>query len=119
MTDYTPVQKALSDGVQPSVLCATCPWDRMCISPPTTTRAEIDARMAMAAEQDDRKLAEARAAGSDPGLPVGSLLTALTFGGRDTMATVCPVYALRLRSSSGRAIADTTRAAMQAWDDEQ
>ena len=49
MTDYT--------AVQPSMLCATCPWDRSCISPPTMTRAEIDAKMAAAAAQDDAKLA--------------------------------------------------------------
>lgn len=119
MTDYTAVEKALSDGAQPSMLCATCPWDRTCISPPTMTRAEVEAKIAAAAAQDDAKLAEAKALGADPGLPVSSLLTAITLGGKDTSALICPVYALRLRSGAGRTIADAAKAAMQGWDDER
>ena len=119
MSDYSAVKKALTDGAQPAMLCATCPWDRTCIAPPTMTSAEIDAKMAEAAAQDDQKLAEAQTRGQQPALPVGSLLTALTYAGKDTSAQVCPVYALRLRSSGGRRIADTMKAAMQSWDDDQ
>lgn len=118
MTDYTAVQKALESGAQPSMLCATCPWDRTCISPPTMTRAEVEARMAEASKADEQRHAEARAVGKDPGVPVGSLMTALTLGGRDTMGQFCPVFALRLRSSGGREIADSLKASMQGWDDQ-
>jgi|HubBroStandDraft_2_1064218.scaffolds.fasta_scaffold63270_2 hypothetical protein len=50
-------------------------------------------------------------------MPVSTLLTALTLGGRDTAAQVCPVFALRLRSSTGRDIADSIRSTMKNWDD--
>ncbi len=118
MADYTAVQKALSDGASPAMLCATCPWDRNCITPPVITRGEIDAKVAEATAED-RKRAEAEmAAGRDPGMPTGSLLTVLTYAGKDTAAQVCPVFALRLGSSNGRKIADAIQASMQQWDDE-
>lgn len=119
MTDYGAVQKALEGGAQPSMLCTTCPWDRTCIAPPTMTRAEIDAEMAKAAKDDDRKLAEAQAAGKDPGLPTATLLTAIAIGARDTTGQFCPVFALRLRSSGGREIADGLKVSMQKWDDQK
>ena len=52
-------------------------------------------------------------------MPAGSLMTALVYGARDTQSQVCPVFALRLRSSGGRKIADSLRVAMQGWDDQQ
>lgn len=117
MSDYEPVKKALSAGLDPAMLCQTCPWDRNCITPPAMTSAEIQAKLDEALAADDRKAAEARATGADPGMPVSSLLTAVTLGGRDTASQVCPVFALRLRSSGGRLIADSVRASMQQWDD--
>lgn len=119
VTDYSPVQKALAAGAQPAMLCATCPWDRMCITPPTMTTADIEAKMSEAARQDDERLAAAQAVGKPPEMPVGSLMTALVYAGKDTSAQVCPVFALRLRSSGGRQIADATKATMQGWDDER
>lgn len=119
MSDYAAVKKALTDGAQPAMLCATCPWDRTCISPPTMTSAEIDAKMAEAAAQDDQKLATAKLVGEGDGFPVGTLVTALAYAGKDTSAQICPVYALRLRSSGGRQIADAMKATMQGWDDER
>ena len=118
MNDYGAVQEALKAGVEPAMLCATCPWDRNCISPPTMTSAEIDAKLAEAAAKDEASAAEARAAGHDPGMPQSMILTAIAVGGRDLMGQLCPVFALRLRSSGGRRIADSVRSAMQAWDDE-
>ena len=61
----------------------------------------------------------ARMMGRDEGMPTGSLLTALMFAGKDTSAQVCPVFALRLRSSGGRKIADTFKGLMQGWDDQK
>jgi hypothetical protein len=118
MSDYTAVQKALADGAEPRMLCATCPWDRNCVSPPTMTSAEIDAQIAQATEMDDKRAEEARLAGQPAPMPTGALMTAMVVGGRDTMGQFCPVFALRLRSSGGRRVADLTRSAMQSWDDE-
>lgn len=117
MTDYQPVQKALAGGAEPSMLCATCPWDRNCVMPPTMTSADVEAKMAEATAQDEMAAKKARLAGEKPSMPVALLTTALAFGGRDTSAQVCPVFALRLKSSGGRKIADSIRESMQSWDD--
>ena len=118
-SDYQNVQKALTGGADPAMLCTTCPWDRNCITPPEMTAADIEARMQEGAAKDRQLAAEARAAGRDPGVPTGTLLTALMFAGRDLSAYVCPVFSLRLRSSGGRKIADTFKAQMQEWDDQR
>jgi len=118
MADYEPVKKALSEGLDPAMLCQTCPWDRPCITPPVMTSAEIDAHMTKAAEEDK---ARAEKAGRETGLGAvaGTLMAAVAFGGKDTAAQVCPVFALRLRSSAGRGIADSLRESMQGWDDQR
>jgi hypothetical protein len=54
---------------------------------------------------------------SDDAMPVATLVTAMTYAGKDLAAQLCPVFALRLRSSGGRRIADSLKDAMQAWDD--
>ena len=119
MSDYQAVQKALSGGADPGMLCATCPWDRNCITPPTMTSADIDARVKEGAEMDEQRATQARALGRDPGVPTGTLLSALLFAGRDTTADTCPVFTLRLKSSGGRRIADTFKGLMQEWDDQK
>ena len=119
MSDYQAVQKALAAGADPGMLCTTCPWDRTCISPPSMTKAEIDAEIAKASADDDKRAAAARLAGEPAPMPTGSLMTALVYGAKDTQSQVCPVFALRLRSSGGRKIADSLRVAMQGWDDQQ
>ncbi len=118
MSDYSAVQKALTSGADPAMLCATCPWDRTCLAPPTMTTGEIDAKVNEARAEDDKRRAEAQALGKPPDMPVGSLMTALVFAGKDTSAQVCPVFTLRLRSSNGRQIADGLKASMQRWDDQ-
>lgn len=118
MSDYTAVQKALADGAEPGMLCATCPWDRNYVSPPTMTSAEIEAQIEKAASEDDRRAAEAKLTGQEVPLPVGSLMMAIAVGGKDTSGQLCPVFALRLRSGGGRKIADLVQSAMQSWDDE-
>ena len=117
-SDYQAVQKALSGGADPSMLCATCPWDRNCFSPPTMTSADIEQCVTEAQREDEARAATARAEGRDAGMPAGTLVTALLFAGKDTSAQVCPVFALRLRSSGGRKIADMFKSLMQAWDDQ-
>jgi hypothetical protein len=118
LSDYKQVQDALAAGTEPRMLCATCPWDRNCITPPVMTRDQVDAEIKKASAADEEQRVKAIAEGKPPGVPMGSLMTALTFGGRDTSAQVCPVFALRLRSSGGRTLADSVRSAMQKWDDE-
>lgn len=117
-SDYQAVQKALGGGASPAMLCATCPWDRNCVTPPEMTSTEIDQRMQEMAAQDEARLAQARAAGTEPGLPTATLLGAVIYAGKDTAAQVCPVFALRLKSSSGRKMADEFRNLMQGWDDQ-
>jgi hypothetical protein len=117
VSDYQAVQNALERGASPAMLCETCPWDRNCISPPSMTAGDVEARVAEAAEAD-RQRAEMAAIRGGESMPTGTLLTALFLGGRDTQAQVCPVFALRLRSSAGRRLADSVRSAMQSWDDE-
>jgi len=121
MTSYESVSKALSDGLDPAMLCQTCPWDRPCITPPTMTRTEIDAAMEKAARDDQARIADAELSGerlSATAAVAGTLMTAVAYGGRDTAAHICPVFALRLRSSAGRGIADSLRRSMQGWDDQ-
>ncbi len=117
MSDYKAVSDALAAGSDPGMLCQTCPWDRNCITPPEMSRAEVEAKLAESMRDDDRRAAEARELGKAPPMPLGGLLTAVVMGGRDTSAQVCPVFALRLRSGAGRALADSVRSAMQKWDD--
>lgn len=117
MTDYQPVQKALASGADPAMLCTTCPWDRNCITPPSMTSADVEQMLADASAKDKQAAEQARLSGKDPGMPVTSLMTVLTFAGKDTSAQVCPVFALRLRSGGGRRLADSIRESMQSWDD--
>lgn len=107
---FADVKKALADGAEPDMLCMTCPWDRFCITPPTMTRAEIDAQLAEAKRQDQERRAQP---GGDQ-FPVATLMAAVTIGDRDTMSAICPVLAMRLRLSDGRGIVDALKSTMQA-----
>lgn len=116
--DFRRVAEALAAGADPAILCATCPWDRHCVNPPDMTTDEIKAQEEKAKRQDEETAAKARAEGKEAGaMPIGSLMTMVMLSGRDTSASVCPVFAARLQSSDGRRIADLVRTTMQAWDD--
>lgn len=117
MSDYRAVQEALAKGTDPAMLCATCPWDRYCVTAPAMTARQVEQHIAEARAKDDADAAEKRARGEDAGLPVGSLLTVLAIGGRDLTAQVCPVLSVRLRSSDGRKIADAIKSQMQGWEE--
>lgn len=114
MSDYDSVERALSQGVSPAMLCMTCPWDRYYIMPPSMTRADIDERMAEAQREDDERVSPT---GEKTAFPVGQLLSAMLFAGKDKAAEICPVFSLRLKSSGGRRIADEIKDGMQRWDD--
>jgi hypothetical protein len=106
--DFTAVSKALESGADPSMLCQTCPWDRNCVNPPTMTRAEVDAKCMPPA--DTGRISEQEL--------MKVLLSVAIFDGKDTSAQVCPVFALRLRSSEGRRTVDSLKGHMaSAWDD--
>jgi hypothetical protein len=119
MNDYHKVDEALAAGVEPAMLCATCPWDRFCITPPSMTKSEID-KLMEDAEVKDREAAEQRKLrGEEPGMPVGMLLTTVTFAGKHQQATLCPVFTIRLRSSQGKRMVDDFKNVMQGWDDQK
>ncbi len=114
MSDYSRVSDALAAGATPAQLCGTCPWDRLCVTPPELTKDEIDrtktetiAEMKKASPEDE----------ASAGV-MGQLLTTLFFSGKEREAQVCPVFVVRMRSSSGRVIADGIKAQMQGWDDD-
>lgn len=96
---------ALAAGTPPELVCATCPWDRLCVEPPDMTAAEIDRKI---------KEAEAKDRLRDPNaVPAGMLMTAMVFAGKDTAGKLCPVFSLRLRED--RAVADVLRTAMRTY----
>jgi len=119
VADYNAVQDALAKGTDPAMLCSTCPWDRYCITPPTMTRADIEAQITKATALDEAESVKRRETGqSHSDVPVGTLMATLMFAGKDTAGTLCPVFSLRLRSSTGRTIADGIKGTMQKWDDQ-
>lgn len=103
---YDQVERELAKGTPAELLCATCPWDRLCVEPPTMTRADVDQRMAEAEARDKAKGDQ---------FPTGMLLTALTVAGRESSGKLCPVFAMRLRSIDGRKVADGVRKLMREW----
>ena len=117
MQDYESVTKALANGADPAMLCATCPWDRNCLNPPEMTRAEITRKIGEAAAEDRVAMSAARLAGDPTALPTATLMTAAIYGGKDTALQGCPVLGVRLRSADGRRLADAVRTLMQGWAD--
>jgi hypothetical protein len=113
MSSYDSVARDLAAGVPAEVLCATCPWDRLCVSPPETTAQEIDQKVREAERGDMERDPERR------GLPTGMILAALALAGRDRSGEQCPVFALRLRGPDGRQIADGIRGMMRIGYQEQ
>lgn len=110
MTDYKPVKDALAAGTPPELVCAACPWDRRCITPPSMTSGDIERQMEEAKRQDEQRANENPASNR---MPLGTLMTAMMLGGRDTAAQLCPVFSLKLRAPEGRQIADGIRAQMR------
>jgi hypothetical protein len=94
MTDYTKVTDAMRAGIDPALICATCPWDRLCITPPAVTSEEIEQAVKKAEEADEQ---------------TRMLTITAVMAGRDTMGSLCPVFAAQLRSPDGRELADAIR----------
>ena len=110
MIDHDRINQALASGADPNMLCTTCPWDRLCVEPPKSTREDVDREVAKAKAEDEKSMAVPGA----KGMPVATLLTAMMFSGKDRTGEMCPVFSLRLRSAEGRQIADSIRALMQS-----
>ena len=62
MSSYEQVTKELAKGTEPAVLCATCPWDRNCVNPPSVSTADVEKAVEGAAAQDELKALAARIA---------------------------------------------------------
>jgi hypothetical protein len=104
VSDYTTVKKAMEAGTPHEVICATCPWDRLCITPPSMSGADVEQALA------DAKQPRPEEAGGGLGR---AIMTALIFAGKDTQAQLCPVFSVKLSSPDGRAIADGIRTTMR------
>ena len=104
MSDYNSVKNAMQAGTPPELICAACPWDRLCITPPNMTGGDVEVQIKKAKVEDSAR---------PDSKGMGALLTALMFAGKDTAAQLCPVFALKLRSPEGRQVADTLRTAMR------
>lgn len=117
MSDYKRVQQALESGQEPHLICATCPWDRHCVLPPQMMRSEVEEANRKAREEEEQRAWAASLLGKKPEFPIGTLMTAVIYAGRDVQAECCPVFALRLRTSAGKVVADNLKSLMQGWDD--
>jgi hypothetical protein len=117
MADYAAVQKALTEGADPATMCGLCTWDRICVSPPSLTTAEVQEQVTAARREDQAAAAEARAAGRPAPFPFSAIVATAVLTGRDMASSVCPVFALRLRSSGGRVLTDRIKNIMQEWPD--
>lgn len=105
MGSYDDVKKAMQAGTPPELICAACPWDRLCVQPPTMTAAEVEEKI---------KDAEAKDRARDPNAtPAGMLMTVIAFAGKDSSGAMCPVFTMRLRSD--RTVADSLRSAMRGY----
>ena len=105
-------KRELQAGTPAELICATCPWDRLCVEPPTMSSQEIDRQIAEAQAKDETTAAADPAARK---MPVTMLMTAMVLGGRDSAGKLCPVFALRLRGPDGRQVADSLRGTMRSW----
>lgn len=80
--------------IKNQVECATCPWNRNCIEPPTMTADDVKG---VIEKQEEGNSSEKRM--------VGGILATMVFGGKDTECRACPIFIERLRQGpelSGR-----------------
>jgi len=107
VSDYAAVKGQLQQGIDPTLLCAACPWDRLCVTPPAMTTDEVSAKMS---EVESPSPSASRSEGEQALAKL--LFTAVAYGGRDTQATLCPVLAAEMRSPQGRELNEVLRAKM-------
>lgn len=80
-------------SIEQQVNCSTCPWNKLCIQPPSMTRAEIDNKVnsslgKMNSDKEDKE-----------GGAIGAMMTAVMLGGRDRECFACEVFVDKLRES--------------------
>lgn len=106
---HTQAREELDRGTPAELICATCPWDRLCVEPPQMSTKEIE-RQIKEAETKDLERDPTKSA-----MPVSMILTTLVYAGKDNAGKLCPVFALRLRGPDGRRVADGLREQMRGW----
>lgn len=106
MSDYSTVKNAMKAGTPHELICQTCPWDRLCITPPQMSGADVDRQLQEA--QQPPEPGESR-----DGAVAVALMKVMLFAGKDTQANLCPVFAARLSTEDGRLIADSIRNSMR------
>lgn len=115
MNAYEEIEKAVESGITRDRVCSLCSWTTLCVKPPEVTKTQIEAQYEKAKEEDEKMKERAEANGKPVGLPVATLVTALTYGGRDRLASVCPIFSTRLIES--RSLSDELKKLMQGWTD--
>lgn len=105
--NYGPVREAMTAGTPLDLICSTCPWNRPCVDRPSMTTAEVR-------QHTDHMKAEAVKSGHrGQDLAIATITAMAIYGGRDQMATVCPVFAARMQTDEGRQIFDAIRTHMR------
>lgn len=107
VSTYEPVKKAMAAGTPLELICASCPWDRLCVQPPAMSAADIDEYIEKAKAEDEARDPSGKNVG------MGTLMTTLMFAGKDSSGQMCPVFSARLKSPEGREIADAIRKTMR------
>lgn len=104
-------QHSLDEGIDPDLVCAVCPWDRLCVEPPPMSKRQVDAAMTKARQGEGGE--------RDPRVVLGDVvIAAMLLGGKDHAGKLCPVFALRLRGLDGRRLSDELRTVMRGWSDQ-
>ena len=108
MNNPDAVKNALKDGTDPRMICMTCPWDRLCLTPPQMSAADVEQNIEKAKfDKDGQEKEDAM---------FSMIMSTMLFAGKDLQANLCPILTNRLHSSDGRKIADTIRTMMQEWE---
>jgi len=81
--------------VERQVECATCPWNKNCIEPPSMTEAEVKAKLDESMPTKTDRIDEHEDIGKSL---IGGLMTTLMFSGKDTECKVCPTFAAAMKS---------------------
>ncbi len=111
MAGYEDVKSAMKAGTPLEVICGTCRWDRLCVSPPELTEKQVDERI-------EQMTAVAMREGGPHAAQNARLLGIATLGDRSQVGAMCPVLAARLQSPQGRQIADQFRTVMRGLSTE-
>ena len=82
----------MSTKVEQQVECASCTWDKFCLSPPTMTSEEVESRT------KPKPPAERAVEGEEKkDSLLGDMLNIMMFSGKDTECRACPQLISRLR----------------------